>query len=79
MATEAEQLAEIKALVMGVGPKEVRTPNMTVIAHDPKQIQQLLERRSSTMPTMCSIGGCVGVPKEAAYRGFAASYDPEVD
>lgn len=79
MATEAEQLAEIKALIMGIGPKEVRTPNMTVIAHDPKQVQQVLERRASVNPTMCSIGGCVGVPKAAAYRGFTASYDPSVD
>ena len=79
MATEAEQLAEIKALVMGIGPKEVRTPNMTVIAHDPKEVQAVLERRKAIPPTMCSLGGCVGVPKLAAYRGFTAAYDPEID
>lgn len=65
---EAETLA---ALIKSVGPKEVRTPNMTVVAHDIAAVQRVMERRAiTTVPTMCSLRGCIGVPKKSSYDTF---------
>ena len=58
----------IAAMIKGVGPKEVRTPNMTVVAHDIAAVQRVMERRAmTTIPTMCSLRGCIAVPRHRAY------------
>lgn len=70
MTAEEEALiaATLASLLKGVGPKEVRTPNMTVVAHDIAAVQRVMERRSiTTIPTMCSLRGCIGVPRKESY------------
>ncbi len=68
MATEAEIIAGFLDLMKGIGPKSVQTPNMTVVMHDPKDVQSVIERRTApTTVSMCGIKGCVGVPKQHAY------------
>jgi hypothetical protein len=55
--------------LLAVGPQEVRTPNMTVIAHDPVKVNKVLERRSiQQYPTLCSLGGCRTSPKHIEYE-----------
>lgn len=76
MAAEDVEAALIAALTKGVGPKEVRTPNMTVVAHDIGQVQRVMERRSLTaIPTLCNLGGCRTVPNESRYRMFNEDSD----
>lgn len=62
----------IKDDILAVGPKEVRTPNMTVISHDIEKIQRVLDRRAVTaLPTFCSFARCRTIPKKSAYQPFA--------
>ena len=59
----------IREDILSVGPKEVRTPNMTVIAHDVDRVAKVLERRAVTeLPSLCNIGGCRTTPNKEAYR-----------
>lgn len=60
---------EIAELIKKFGPKEVRTPNMTVVSHDVDKVVKAKKAMNPILPTMCSLGGCVGVPKEDAYKG----------
>lgn len=66
---DAATIADLGSFNKSIGPKEVRTPNMTVITHDIEKVQRVQERgrAASFYPTMCSLGGCVGTPKEEAY------------
>lgn len=68
-------MSTIKEDLLAAGPKEVRTPNMTVIAHDPMVIQKINERKATTLPTICGFGGCTSKPKHSAYEPFADRYD----
>ncbi len=69
MATEAEAIAAFLDLMKGIGPKSVQTPNMTVVTHDPKDVQAVLERRMApTTVSMCGLKGCVGTPKQRAFN-----------
>ena len=62
--------------IIAAGPKEVRTPNMTVVAHDPVQVTRMRERNALTrLPTLCSIGGCTSAPKPDKYEMFTDRYD----
>ena len=66
--TEAEAIADMLAVMKGIGPKSVETPNMKVTAHDPKDVQAVLERRLLPQQIgICSLRGCVGVPKHSAF------------
>lgn len=68
MTTEAEAIQALLAMMKGIGPKTVQTPNMTVTTHDPKDVQHVMERRMAVAPTMCSLQGCVGTPKLSAFE-----------
>lgn len=50
-----------------LGPKEVKTPNMTVVAHDVAQVQRMKERITAVAPTMGTLGGSIGKPKHEKY------------
>lgn len=66
--TEAEAISQMHSAMKGIGPKSVETPNMKVTAHDPKDVQAVLERRLLPQQMgICCLGGCVGVPNRRAF------------
>jgi hypothetical protein len=66
---DAEVVSDLGTFSKGLGPKEVRTPNMTVVTHDPDKLQKAQERgrAANYIPTICGLGGCVSTPKPGAY------------
>ena len=61
---------ELKQAVLAVGPKEVQTPNMTVVAHDLKTVHMIEQKckAASFIPTMFNLAGCSTGPKPGAYK-----------
>ncbi len=58
----------LKEDIIATGPKEVRTPNLTVVAHDLEAVDRIQQkRRIGRLPTMGTLGGSVGTPKLSAY------------
>lgn len=58
----------VKEDIIAVGPKEVHTPNMRIVAHDVEAVDRVQnKRRMTSLPTMGTLGGSVGVPKASAY------------
>lgn len=70
----------LKDDILAVGPKEVRTPNMTVVAHDIDKINKVMERRSLVeAPMLCNLVGCRTAPKASAYKFQTACEDTPCD
>jgi len=58
----------LKEDIIATGPREVQTPNMRVVAHDPEVVDRIqAKRRMTRLPTMGTLGGSIGTPKCGAY------------
>ncbi len=67
-------MSTLREDLIAAGPKEVRTPNMTVVSHDPMQVVRANERRSTVMPSLCCMRGCSTTPNDLKYKMFYREY-----
>ena len=58
----------LKEDIVSSGPREVHTPNMRISTHDVELVDRIqTKRRMTSLPTMGTLGGSVGIPKPGAY------------